>query len=107
MAINTDWIYKRYSFLKFHESPSDGPQKRCGVFVMLGNGVNNSFKISGLGLTGELFDYFLDSTVRCHILNVDMVTMFNPEVVDTLNRMVEDCGACMDRMASQVRETES
>ena len=38
------------------------------------------------------------STVRCHLLNVDVVTMFSPEMVDTLNNTVERCEKCMKAM---------
>ncbi|XP_032222010.1 uncharacterized protein LOC5520931 isoform X3 [Nematostella vectensis] len=42
--------------------------------------------------------------VKCHMLNVDVVTMFNPETVDTLNKIVEDCEACTKTMNDMVTE---
>jgi len=38
------------------------------------------------------------ASVRCHLLNVDVVTMFSPEMVDTLNKTVEECENCIKRM---------
>lgn len=40
------------------------------------------------------------STVRCHMLNVDVVTMFNPEMMDMLNQTVEQCENCIKGMES-------
>ncbi|EDO48677.1 predicted protein [Nematostella vectensis] len=44
------------------------------------------------------------ASVKCHMLNVDVVTMFNPETVDTLNKIVEDCEACTKTMNDMVTE---
>lgn len=38
------------------------------------------------------------ASVRCHMLNVDVVTMFSPEMVDTLNNTVEQCEKCIKAM---------
>ncbi|CAH3046777.1 unnamed protein product [Porites evermanni] len=40
------------------------------------------------------------ASVRCHMLNVDVVTMFNPEMMDMLNQTVEQCENCIKRMES-------
>lgn len=34
------------------------------------------------------------------MLNVDVVTMFNPEMMDMLNQTVEQCKNCIKRMES-------
>lgn len=41
------------------------------------------------------------------MLNVDVVTMFNPETVETLNGTVEDCEACMKKMVMLAVPTDS
>lgn len=42
------------------------------------------------------FPFF--STVRCHLLNVDVVTMFSPEMLDILNITKEQCEDCIKAM---------
>lgn len=42
--------------------------------------------------------FVFNSTVRCHLLNVDVVAMFSPEMVDTLNKTVEQCQNCIKTM---------
>ncbi|KAJ7375194.1 hypothetical protein OS493_001937 [Desmophyllum pertusum] len=43
-------------------------------------------------------DTVTTASVHCHLLNVDVVTMFSPEMVDTLNKTVEQCGNCIKTM---------
>lgn len=38
------------------------------------------------------------ASVRCHLLNVDVVTMFSPEMLDTLNKTKEQCDDCIKAM---------
>ena len=42
------------------------------------------------------FPFF--STVHCHLLNVDVVTMFSPEMLDILNITKEQCEDCIKAM---------
>lgn len=46
------------------------------------------------------------SSVRCHLLNIDVVTMFSPEMVDQLNNTVEQCEKCLKAMET-LSSTES
>ena len=43
--------------------------------------------------------YYLGDVVRSHLMNVDLLTMFNPHVVDSLNRMKADCESCAKKLA--------
>lgn len=38
------------------------------------------------------------ASVRCHLLNVDVVTMFSPEMLDILNITKEQCEDCIKAM---------
>ncbi|XP_078358259.1 uncharacterized protein LOC144643018 isoform X2 [Oculina patagonica] len=49
-------------------------------------------------------DTVTSASVCCHLLNVDVVTMFSPEMVDTLNETVEQCKKCIKTMESLTPE---
>jgi len=49
-------------------------------------------------------DTVTTASVRCHLLNVDVVTMFSPEMVDTLNNTVEQCENCIKTMETSSPE---
>ncbi|XP_020616691.1 uncharacterized protein LOC110054711 isoform X2 [Orbicella faveolata] len=49
-------------------------------------------------------DTVTTASVRCHLLNVDVVTMFSPEMVDTLSNAVEQCESCIKTMETSSPE---
>lgn len=49
-------------------------------------------------------DTVTTASVRCHLLNVDVVTMFSPEMVDTLSNTVEQCENCIKTMETSPPE---
>lgn len=38
------------------------------------------------------------SSVKCYLLNIDVITMFSPEMVDELSNAVEQCEKCIKAM---------
>lgn len=38
------------------------------------------------------------SSVKCYLLNIDVITMFRPEMVDELSNAVEQCEKCIKAM---------
>jgi hypothetical protein len=45
----------------------------------------------------EIKESLLETTIRSHLLNIDLVTQFNPDTVEALNKTVEECKACIER----------
>ncbi|XP_062519931.1 uncharacterized protein LOC134194956 [Corticium candelabrum] len=46
----------------------------------------------------EIKDTILDTTIRSHLLNIDLVAQFNPHTVEALNKTVAECKACIARL---------
>ena len=36
-------------------------------------------------------------TVRAHLVNIDLVTQFNPHTVETLNNIISECKKCTEQ----------
>ena len=36
-------------------------------------------------------------TVRAHLLNIDLVTQFNPHTMETLNNIISECKKCTEQ----------
>lgn len=60
--------------------------------------INSYTQSCSSNIFGLMYLVMFCSTVRCHMLNVDVVTMFSPEMVDTLNNTVEQCEKCIKAM---------
>jgi len=49
--------------------------------------------------------YIFSISVRSHMLNVDVATMFDPEREETLRKSVEDCDKCAKNVAALASKT--
>lgn len=49
-------------------------------------------------MLNEIQQTLNQASMRSHLLNIDVVTQFNPYHVDMLKKNIEDCHGCIERM---------
>ncbi|VDI53718.1 Hypothetical predicted protein [Mytilus galloprovincialis] len=50
----------------------------------------------------ELKDGLVDTSVRCHMLEVELATQFSPHMVSTVRNTKQDCAKCTETIRNYV-----
>ena len=69
------------------------------LYIISGeNSYQTSEVLLGVTYVDEVRSFAFYSTVKCYLLNIDVITMFSPEMVDELSNAVEQCEKCIKAM---------